>query len=253
MYVIEDGRGLDGSLYHVLNTQSLCIEHGKQRMPSLPLSEQSVDESEALWTWMFQASPKGHQALSIAKQFRGYLNDILGAYTTFVICSKQEGRNASRLGKTTIELFSHNLSFRTYYKDPPHASFTGTAGSIEKKIARQQSGNCLIDDLNFPPTARLKDIEDKAHILEMIVRTSANNAEARSRLRKNQQLAESSRFETLPGITGERLPGVLSSLERRMISIFIDVGDISIEHYRDAERVKRQPIIKPRSYGLTQA
>jgi hypothetical protein len=244
VYVIEDGRGLDGSLYHVLNTQSLCIEHGKQRMPHLPLPEQGIDESEALWTWVFEASPEGHQALSIAKQFRAYLNDILEAFTTFVICSKQEGRNASRLGKTTIELFSHNLSFRTYYKDSPHASFTGTSGSIEKKIARQQSGNCLIDDLNFPPTARLKDIEDKAHVLEMIVRTSANNAEARSRLRKNQQLAESSRFETLPGITGEKLPGVLSSLERRMISIFIDVGEIDIDCYRDGEEENASRLLK---------
>lgn len=234
VYVLEDGRGLDGTAYYVLNTKKETMARGKEHMSILPLEPIALEDVEALWAWIYDASPLGHQQISIAAQFRSYLHNILPAYTTFFLYSANDGREASRLGKTTIQLASCNLSFRTHYKDTPHASFDGTQGSIEKIIAHMQSSNCVIDDLNIAPTSTEKDIKDKASILSMIVRTTANNTEARSRLKRNLEKAESSMFELLPSVNGEILPPILASLERRFISVEIAIGNLLIPMYEQS-------------------
>src|SRR6266567_3799796 len=238
-YFLEDGKGLDGTEYYVLQTSKGIIKRSQERMPVLPMQWQDIEASRELFAWIQEASPNGHQLLSIAKQFRSYLDDIAPCLTTFFVHSRDTGKKASGLGKTTIELFSHNLSFRTSYKDKPHASFTGTSGSVEKIIARQQSGNCLIDDLNISPTSTPKEIQSVIHILESTVRTVFNNSDPRSRLTKDQTLAKSSEYHVLPGITGEQLPHVLQSIERRMIIITMAEGDIIIEKYKQGAEQKR--------------
>lgn len=243
-YFLEDSRGIDGTEYYVLQTPKSAVKRGLERMPVLPLPAQDVEVSNGLIEWVQTASPNGHQLLSIAKQFRSYLDDIVPCLTTFFVHSRDTGKKASGLGKTTIELFSHNLSFRTTYKDKPHASFTGTSGSVEKIIARQQSGNCLIDDLNIAPTATPKEIESIIHILESTVRTVFNNSDPRSRLTKDQTLARSSEYHVLPGITGEQLPHVLQSIERRMIIIPIAEGDILIEKYKQEEAIRAEQLLR---------
>lgn len=245
VYLLENGYALDGSEYFVLGLSDDIVARGKKQLKELPVPVISLDDATTMFEWIYKASPYGHQMISIASQFRSYLNDILPAYTSFFLYSACEGREASRLGKTTIQLASCNLSFPTNYKDTPHTSFSGTSGSIEKKIAQMQSSNCVIDDLNISPLASEKDVKYIAGVLEMIVRTTANNREARTRLKRNLQLAESNMFRLIPAINGEQIPPVLASLERRMISLAIKPNDVCLDMYKDTwEEVQAKQLLQ---------
>lgn len=234
IYVLEDGRGLDGKEYCVPTILNDVIQRGKERL-TLPVEPVSIEQVQELMQWLYMANSQAHGIIAIALQFRNYLTNIQQAYTSFFLYSQpcDNTRDTSRLGKTMLQQASCNLSFPTYHNDSTHGSFSGTPGGIEKLIAQKQSSNCIIDDLQISPVAGIKDVKEVSQQINMVVKTTADNKAARVRLQRNRELAESNYFQVLAFINGEIMPPVLSSLERRMISITIKPGDVNIDMYKD--------------------